>query len=115
MARALACPVCEAAPGERCVNLDGTAASKSHRNRTPVQPCGSYAGYRGHVKRGEEPCEPCRDANRRYMADYRTRRPEVREADISALAARGRATKRLISLHRDEFYALLAEEKRAAS
>lgn len=40
--------------------------------------CGTYAGYRRHVDRGEATCEPCREANRintKRWATARKNRP----------------------------------------
>jgi hypothetical protein len=40
--------------------------------RPASQPCGTRAAYRRHLRAGEVPCQPCKDAN----ADYqRARRP----------------------------------------
>lgn len=106
---AVSCRKCGAPAGERCVNLDGSTASGSHMNRTPTQPCGSYGGYQRHKKVGEKPCDPCREANRRYHSRYRDANPEKRQADIDLLAARREATRRLIELHRDDFDTLLTD------
>lgn len=43
------------------------------------QPCGTYAAYRRHRRRGETPCEPCRvanrtDTNQRYFLKHGRRR-----------------------------------------
>lgn len=115
LARAIPCPVCGARAGEVCKRQDGAPYRRNAScvSRTPVQPCGSFGGYQRHKKAGETPCDPCREANRRYMAEYRNRRPEVREADIAGLKARKRAARRLIAMHRAEFEALLAEERSA--
>lgn len=82
-------------------------------NRTPPAPCGSYGGYQRHVKAGQVPCVECKDANRRYMAERRRQRPEEHAKAVAGLRATNRATKRLIDLHRDEWKALVAEEKGA--
>jgi hypothetical protein len=39
-----------------------------------LQPCGTPAAYARHIKRGEEPCDPCREANNAYARHYRRRR-----------------------------------------
>jgi len=39
-----------------------------------LKPCGSLGGYSRHKKRGEPVCDPCREANRIYQADYRANR-----------------------------------------
>lgn len=105
----LACAKCGAPPGEPCHRLDGQPAIQSHHKRYIDAPCGTRGAYIRHVKRGEVPCDPCRDAHRRYMSAYRDKRPEVRERDIDLLRVRRVATRRLIELHRDEFDRLLAE------
>lgn len=115
LAYSLPCPRCGVVGGERCVNRDGSPASRSHVKRAPIQPCGSLGGYHRHTKAGEEPCDPCREANRRYMQAYRQRNPARHEADIAKLRARREATKKLIALHRQEFAALCAESEAAAS
>lgn len=33
-----------------------------------AQPCGTDAGYTGHLRRGERPCYSCRQANARRQA-----------------------------------------------
>lgn len=38
---------------------------------TITKDCGTPRGYRQHVKRGEHTCEPCKKANREYMASRR--------------------------------------------
>lgn len=38
-------------------------------------PCGTYAAYRRHKRRGEQPCDACREAyNERQRENYRRRR-----------------------------------------
>ncbi len=44
---------------------------------TNLRPCGTHAAYRRHLNRGEEPCEPCRQAN---AADDRKARAAARAA-----------------------------------
>lgn len=38
-----------------------------------VKPCGTYSAWRRHYKRGEQPCESCRQAAARWKQDYRKR------------------------------------------
>lgn len=106
---ALPCPRCDAQPGEMCVRLDGERRTRPHVKRTPAAPCGTDGGYQRHRRAGEEPCDECREAKRRYMAEYRNRRPAYRERSIDALHVRREATKVLIERHRVEFDALLKE------
>lgn len=73
--------------------------------------CGTYAGFQRHARYGEEPCDPCREANRVYMQEYRAQR---RAAGIPNRTlrerARGFAMTRLSHRHRAEFEALVEEE-----
>lgn len=109
LALAVPCRQCGAKAGERCTRKDGLPASRSHVNRTPVQPCGSYGGYQRHKRLGEDPCERCREANRRYLAEYRNQHPARREDDIRALRARREAIRLLIERHQTEFRDLLRD------
>ncbi len=111
LALALPCRQCPAKSGEACVRRDGEPAYRSHMNRTPAAPCGTYGGYQRHVKAGETACEECLDASRRYMAERRRNRPDEYAKDLAGLKATNRATKRLVDRHRDEWKALVAEEK----
>jgi hypothetical protein len=36
-----------------------------------AQPCGTYASYQQHLKRGDEPCAPCRQALAAYQREWR--------------------------------------------
>lgn len=53
------------------------------------QPCGTAAGARWHQRRGQEPCQPCREALRAYNREYARL---ARES--AAWRARAAATKR---------------------
>lgn len=107
---ALPCSRCGARAGDPCVRRDGGPTVRPHIRRTPPAPCGSYGGCIRHVKAGETPCEPCAEARRRYMAEYRKRRPDIRDKDVAQLRARREATRLLIERHRDEFKTLLSDE-----
>lgn len=61
-----------------------------------IAPCGTRSAYSRHLRRGETPCQPCRDAN----ADFSRARN----------LARQRAWVRLARLYPDEYRALYAEE-----
>lgn len=54
-----------AAPAARDSDDDTRAPRVYRGGTTPEQPCGTYAAYRRHLRRGEAPCEPCAEANRR--------------------------------------------------
>jgi hypothetical protein len=57
--------------------------------RSAAQPCGTWAAYKRHKRRGDEPCEPCGEAQRargraryhqnrdRYLVNSRRRYDEV--------------------------------------
>lgn len=40
-------------------------------NEEPPELCGSYGGYQRHGRLNEEPCQPCREANAKYIREYR--------------------------------------------
>lgn len=70
---------------------------------------GTHAGYQQHTLAGEEPCGPCRDAERDYNADYRARNA----ARLSARRiARGRGLTRLGKMFPVEAHALIQDELR---
>lgn len=46
------------------------AAPKPKPKRAPAK-CGTTSGYRGHARRGEVPCDPCRAANKVTSQKYR--------------------------------------------
>jgi hypothetical protein len=110
---ALDCPKCGAASGQPCIRLnDGGQRVDPHVRRTPLAPCGTFGGYQRHKKAKEEACDQCRDAQRRYTAEWRKKTPKGqadREMNLVRLRARREATKRLIAQHRSEFHALLTE------
>lgn len=55
-----------------------------------LQPCGTWAAYKAHLKRAEKPCEPCNQASRARAADYYAKN----RAEVSARnAARARANR----------------------
>lgn len=47
-----------------------------------LRPCGTVAAYVRHRRRGEAPCQACRDANARYYADIRQRTRSTNGADL---------------------------------
>ena len=51
-------------------------------------PCGTYAAYQRHVKRREPIDQACREANRRYMADWRSRDGQAQRRDRNHMRAR---------------------------
>jgi len=67
-----------------------------------LQPCGTPAAYRRHLRHGEQPCDACRDAMRAYQKKWLDRTGYMR--------ARNRALSRLAARRRGEFRRLLLEE-----
>lgn len=72
----------------------------------------SYAWYQRHRRMGEQPCPACVEQNRIYQAAYRERSEKARRRDQKTNLSRARALHRLAERHREEFTALLVEEKR---
>jgi hypothetical protein len=65
--------------------------------------CGTDTGYKAHRLRGEVACGSCKTAHAIYEYGVTSRR--------AYQAARQRALSRLASNHREEYAALLAEER----
>lgn len=75
-----------------------------------LAPCGTYAGYCRHYKRGEQVDDACRTARNEYVAELRrTNRDTVQRARRTR-RIRERALSRLEKAHPREFRRLLAEE-----
>ncbi len=58
---------------------------------TTTKPCGTYAAHRRHLRNGETPCPPCREAKNRYQRDrhgYQGAKQDARLAALEALEAR---------------------------
>jgi hypothetical protein len=73
--------------------------------------CGTDKGYQRHRRRGQEPCESCRQAHRQYMADFRAGRAHDAHGRESARArARSRALWRLANEYPDQYAAIYLEE-----
>lgn len=68
--------------------------------------CGTDAAYGRHRRRGEVPCEPCREAHSEVSSRYRTQKAE-REA------ARQGALEKLAKIHPSTFRLLFSEELHA--
>jgi len=43
----------------------------SARREEELQPCGTHASYRRHLRHGEEACPDCRRAHAAYVATFR--------------------------------------------
>lgn len=50
--------------------------AKEKLNPTHDIRCGTYNGYQAHRARGENFCEPCREANKVHCAEYAKRHPD---------------------------------------
>jgi len=50
--------------------------------------CGTRSGYMAHRKKKEDPCQPCREANTAYSAEWSSRR-KYRPAGIRATGIAG--------------------------
>lgn len=66
------CDVC----GEPTGWTRRSGKSNVTHKRCSRQPCGTVGSYRRHLKHGEEPCQPCRDAAAEEMREYAVRRKE---------------------------------------
>lgn len=75
---------------------------------------GTPQGYKKHLKKdsgwGSTPCDDCRAAHNREVAEYRERTGRDRSQDNDRRTARNRALGRLAKLRPREYDALLAEE-----
>lgn len=65
--------------------------------------CGTDTGYKAHRARGEEACDPCKNAHAIYEYGNKNRRAYQR--------AHQRALRLLAKEHQEEFAALLAQER----
>lgn len=72
----------------------------------PKKPCGSYAAYRRHVRKGEIPDEACVEARKKY---FRDRGNGVKASAAAVGDAASMAVEALINRHQAEFDALLRE------
>ena len=72
--------------------------------------CGTYAGWNRHARNNEPPCDQCRQAQRDYMAEYRSRNPGFVERNRVQSAARSRALTRLANEHQRRFREIYEEE-----
>ena len=77
-----------------------------------LQPCGTYAAYQRHYRRGEEPCEACRQAyllrNRTVVRRYRAKHGR---AALAQQRAYDHALYALRDLYPDDFNRLYYIER----
>lgn len=74
--------------------------------------CGTYAAYQRHIRRGEEPDDACRAAQREYQREYRAKTPFRAVADRRQSGAYAAALALLRERHQAEFDRLYAVELR---
>lgn len=51
-----------------------------HRRVEQTKPCGTYPAYARHLRHGERPCQPCKQALRDYKRDQTARRAAAKAA-----------------------------------
>jgi hypothetical protein len=73
--------------------------------------CGTNSGYKGHKRRGEKACEPCKAATAAYQRELRRTNAKVVRYDRRQRASYQAALRRLREAHQEEFDRLYAEEK----
>lgn len=71
---------------------------------------GTYSGYQLHNRKGERPCDPCREARNAYCRERR-KDPAVVERETADRNARYRALSRLAVEFPARYRQLLAEER----
>ena len=69
--------------------------------------CGTQAGYARHRRKGEEACEPCKEANRAGVKEW-SERSFNRERRRRQARARSMAKNRLAALHSEDYESLYA-------
>lgn len=77
-------------------------------------PCGTYAAYQRHVKRGEVPDAECREANREYKRQWRANNPARTAGQGKKNNAMSRALWRLAREFPTRYQQLYREEVRDA-
>jgi hypothetical protein len=63
---------------------DCRACDYRYRGRKATADCGTRTGFNAHRNRGEDPCQPCRDADNAYRAGWRAVTPRVRGLKVAA-------------------------------
>ena len=55
---------------------------KTRLTVAPLNPdsCGEYKGYKAHIRRGQDPCDPCAAAQVEYFQDWKAKQQERRAA-----------------------------------
>jgi len=77
-----------------------------------LQPCGTNAAHTRHLKAGEEPCGPCREAHNAYMREWNASpagKPR-KTREFAKSAARQAAFRKLAKRHPAEFEVLFKQE-----
>jgi WhiB family redox-sensing transcriptional regulator len=81
------CPVRELCLADALANADmhGVRGGKTADERLKLRrrahrrkaTCGNRGGYVAHRKRGEQPCDPCREAHNAYLRAWEARRRDM--------------------------------------
>jgi hypothetical protein len=79
--------------------------------RQELQPCGTYAAYQRHMRRGETACAPCQTAATAKQQAYRRNNRQAYRRELGRNAARSRALERLADEYPERFAVLLNEER----
>ena len=109
------CPRCGAVPSQPCRQVIAPHGEKArpHAQRStlvPVPVCGTYGGFQRHERKGEDPCDSCRDARNAYMRDYRYRNERAQAEQTRRINARARAALRVAKEHPETFEQYITEE-----
>lgn len=72
--------------------------------------CGTDAGYQAHRKRGEDPCQTCKDGRAAQARARRQRLPVAFGREKAAMRARRRAHAKLAAEYDERFRQLYAVE-----
>jgi hypothetical protein len=73
-------------------------------------PCGSPGGYDAHLRRREDPCDPCNEARAQKAAEYR-RSPAVKERNRKRSVIDQRALRHLAREYPARFTELVEQYK----
>lgn len=77
-----------------------------------TMPCGTVAAHRRHYYYGEEPCDPCKEAARKYARDNKKPKTEPQLLAHRAHSKRRQAAVRaLIAMYPADFQRLLTQQQ----
>ena len=101
-----------------CETCDGTYKPVAPRQvycSSECVPCGTYAGWNLHAKRGESPCDDCRAAQSAYARRRRAANPDTYEREKIRDKARERALWKLAQKYPKPFQRLYEAELKGIS